>query len=96
MAATPTPEQQHPLWYKDRAVVSQLLNGDPTDYALAECARLRIRYQGFPGAYDLQRDLDQVLQRWQLSEEELFERTRAIHQHGRIYRSNDADQEDWS
>jgi hypothetical protein len=89
-------EQQHPLWYKDYPIVSQLLQAEPTDYNLAECARLRVRYQGFPGARDLQRDLDKVLSRWQLSEEALFERTRIIHQGGKVYRSNEGDQEDWS
>jgi len=94
--AEPANEQQHPLWYKDYPIVSQLLQAEPTDYNLAECARLRVRYQGFPGARDLQRDLDQVLSRWQLSEVQLFERTRSIHQVGKVYRSTEGDQEDWS
>ena len=89
-------EQQHPLWYRDYPIVLQLLQSEPTDYNLAECARLRVRYQGFPGARDLQGDLDKVISRWQLSEAELFERTRNIHAGGKVYRSNEGDQEDWS
>ncbi|MFZ4665692.1 MAG: DUF3288 family protein [Prochlorotrichaceae cyanobacterium] len=95
MAATLN-EQQHPLWYKDRAIVSSLLNGEPTDYNLVELARLKIRYEGFPGARDIQEDLAKLLQKWTLSEAQLFERTRQIHSTGKVYRSQNSDQEDWS
>ncbi|MBE9029513.1 DUF3288 family protein [filamentous cyanobacterium LEGE 11480] len=91
-------DQQHPLWRKDRAVMDSILAGDPTDLNLAELARLKIRYQGFPGAWDIQKDLDKVLQRWQLTEESLFAKTRAIHHRGTpVYtvRGN-KNEEDWS
>ena len=61
-----TPEQQHPLWKTDRAIVSTLGQGEPTDYKLVELARLKIRYQGFPGARDIQHDLAQIQERWGL------------------------------
>ncbi|MBF2099441.1 MAG: DUF3288 family protein [Gloeomargaritaceae cyanobacterium C42_A2020_066] len=89
-------EQQHPQWAVDRHAVDQLLDGEPNDYNLAELGRLRIRYQGFPGARDIQADLDKLLKRWQLTEAELFERTRAIHAQGQVYRLRSATQEDWN
>lgn len=91
-----TQDQQHPQWAVDRHAVDQLLDGEPTDYNLAELGRLRIRYQGFPGARDIQADLDKLLKRWQLTEPELFERTRAIHAQGQVYRLRSATQEDWN
>lgn len=89
-------EQRHPLYHVDRQVVDQLLASAPDDYALAEWARLYIRYQNFPGARDIQRDLAQVLERWGLDVEEVFRRTRAIHQQGKVYGSRVITQEDWN
>jgi hypothetical protein len=89
-------DQQHPLWSTDRQVVNSLLEGQPTDYNLAELARLRIRYRGFPGARDIQADLDRVLSQWQLTEETLFAKTRQIHQVGQVYRGKGNQREDWS
>lgn len=91
-------DQQHPLWSSDRQIVNTLINGEPTDLNLAELARLRIRYQGFPGARDIQTDLDKVLKQWQLTEAELFDKTRQIHQTMQIYkgRTNQRNREDWS
>lgn len=89
-------DQQHPLWSSDRAIVNSLLEGQPTDYNLAELARLRIRYNGFPGARDIQADLEKVLQQWKLTEEALFERTQAIHQESQPYKGRGAKREDWS
>ncbi len=89
-------DQVHPLWASDRKIVDTLLNGQPTDYNLAELARLRIRYHGFPGARDIQRDLDQALVRWQMDEDELFKRTREIHAIAQVYRGKGNQQEDWS
>ncbi|WP_353931551.1 DUF3288 family protein [Okeanomitos corallinicola TIOX110] len=90
-------DQQHPLYNRDRPLIDILLSQEPTDYNLAELARLKIRYQGFPGARDIQSNLDQVLQRWGLTEEELFTKTRAIHQVGGIYKSRGKkEEEDWN
>lgn len=89
-------DQQHPLWASDRAVVDSLLNGEPTDYNLVELARLRIRYRGFPGARDIQADLDKALKRWNLTEEALYTKTRQIHTTAQIYRGRSGRQEDWS
>ena len=87
-------DQLHPLAAKDRAIVDSLIAEGCNDYNLAELARLRIRYRGFPGAKDIQADLENLLKQWNLTEEELFENTRRIHSSGHIYRSK-SEQEDW-
>jgi Protein of unknown function (DUF3288) len=89
-------DQQHPQWGSDRQSVSSLLTGEPTDYNLAELARLRIRYNGFPGARDIQADLDKVLKLWGLTEAELFAKTREIHQTAEVYKGRGGKREDWS
>ena len=91
-----TKEQQHPQYKADREVVNQLLAGEDTDYNLVELARLMIRYEGFPGARDIQTDLKKALNRWQLTEEALFAKTRAIHQQGDVYKGLGRGREDWS
>jgi hypothetical protein len=89
-------DQQHPLWSSDRQIVNALLNGEPNDYNLAELARLRIRYDGFPGARDIQADLDKVLQQWNLTEKALYEKTRQIHATTQVYKGRGTQREDWS
>lgn len=89
-------DQQHPLWSKDRQALNSLIDADPTDYNLVELARLRIRYRGFPGARDIQTDLDQVLQQWKLTEAELFSQTRAIHEAAQVYKGRGSKRDDWS
>lgn len=90
-------DQQHPLYSSDRAIVSALLSGEATDYNLAELARLKIRYRGFPGARDIQKDLDVVLMQWKLTDEQLFAKTRELHHTTRIYTVRPKrDIEDWS
>ncbi|AFY30899.1 DUF3288 family protein [Calothrix sp. PCC 7507] len=90
-------DQQHPLYNRDRPFIDILLAQEATDYNLAELARLKIRYQGFPGARDIQKDLDKVLQQWDLSEAELFAKTRQLHDIGGIYQSRGKKEEqDWN
>lgn len=89
-------DQQHPLWSRDRQVADTLLSGDPTEFNLAELARLKMRYQGFPGARDIQTDLNQVMARWGLTEPELFAKTRQIHATMQVYQGRANKQEDWS
>ena len=89
-------EQQHPQYNRDRQVVNNLLSGDPSEYNLAELARLLIRYRGFPGAKDIQRDLEKVLQKWHIIEEELYATTRQIHAKGQVYKTRNNDTEDWA
>jgi len=89
-------DQKHPQEKNDRQIINKLLQGKMNDENLADLARLRIRYRNFPGARDLQRDLNLVLQQWGLTEEELFEQTRKIHAQRKAYQRQDQDVEDWS
>ncbi|UKO99683.1 DUF3288 family protein [Nostoc sp. UHCC 0870] len=90
-------DQQHPLYNRDRPLINILLAQTATDYNLAELARLKIRYQGFPGARDIQSDLDKVLQQWGITEAELFEKTRQLHDIGGIYKSRGKrEEQDWN
>ena len=89
------PEQKHPQYITDRKIVDTLLQREATALNLVELARLKIRYQGFPGAWDIQQDLEKVLQAWNLTEESLFNATRAIHAQGLVYKNRNSDQEDW-
>lgn len=91
-------DQTHPQAKRDRAIVDRLLQAEPSEINLVELARLRIRYHNFPGARDTQRDLDLILQKWQLDQEQLYAKTRQIHATGKVYRQKVAGQEqqDWS
>ncbi len=88
--------QKHPQEKNDRETVDRLLKGQPNDLNLAELARLRIRYRGFPGARNIQRDLDKLLAQWELDEETLFEKTRLIHHKGQVYKKIQDEEEHWS
>ncbi|GAB4340073.1 MAG: DUF3288 family protein [Leptolyngbyaceae cyanobacterium] len=89
-------DQQHPQAKTDRQIVDMLLHAESNDYNLAELARLRIRYHGFPGARDIQADLDKVLKQWGLTEAALFEKTREIHAIGKVYKGQGSQRDDWS
>jgi hypothetical protein len=90
-------DQQHPLWASDRQIVNGLLAGEPTEYNLAELARLKIRYRGFPGARDIQADLERVLERWGMTDAGLFAQTQLIHAGKPIYQvRGNKKEEDWS
>lgn len=100
-------EQKHPQNRRDRATVDSLLkvnsksedgiNAQPSDRDLVELARLIIRYRDFPGARDIQQDLQVVLDNWGLDEEKLYSKTRAIHAEGIVYRRTPTgEQQDWT
>ena len=92
-------EQKHPQNKKDRITVDHLLKvqSEPSDRDLVELARLIIRYRDFPGARDIQRDLKVALDTWQLTEEELYTKTRSIHATGAVYRRTPTgEQQDWT
>ena len=88
----------HPQYKNDRAAVNTLMGAEPTDFNLAELARLRIRYDGFPGAQDIRDDLNQIMADWSLTEAALFEKTQAIHAQGEpIFQPGRTKKgEDWS
>lgn len=89
-------EQQHPQYQRDRIIVDSLLRAEPSDYNLAELARLKVRYQGFPGSHDIQTDLTKLLKKWQLTETTLFQKTQDIHARGPIYTQRDNKRGDWN
>ncbi len=90
-------DQKHPLAHIDRAIVQQIFVEGKTDYNMAEVARLKIRYLNFPGARDIQRDLEAIINQWEMSEEELFTHVRQLHSQGKVYRKvTGEDNEDWS
>ena len=71
--------QTHPLEATDRDHIDRLLSREvPRDGDLAELARLLIRYDGFPGSSELQRDMDRLLSLWKLSREDLNNRVRQL------------------
>ncbi|MGE5656062.1 MAG: DUF3288 family protein [Actinomycetota bacterium] len=89
-------DQEHPQYKTDRAIVTQLLETrQPTPETLANLARLKIRYGGFPGARDIQADLETVMRKWGYTEEVLYEETRQLHATGQVYKRLNSDQEDW-
>ena len=72
-------QQSHPLYGTERDLVDRLLATEAlADADLVELGRLLMRYEGFPGALDLQEDLQKTLRLWGLSREQLHQRTRAI------------------
>ncbi len=92
-------DQKHPLAHLDRVIIKKAFVEGKTDYNLAEIARLKIRYHNFPGARDVQHDLDSILEQWEMSPEELFATTRNLHQNKGIYgrkKTLTQDIEDWS
>lgn len=90
-------EQQHPQYSKDRDLLNQIMAAaTPNDFEVAELARLRIRYTGFPGASDIWRDLEATLTKWHFDEETLFARTRAIHAAGTAYNESFSNRDDWA
>lgn len=87
----------HPQYRKDREMLNTLMAGTPDDLNLAELARLRIRYDGFQGARDIQSDLDKMLTKLGMTEEALFAKTREIHQGEMVFKPTWTKKgEDWS
>ena len=71
--------QNHPLYLVDRDHVNRLLSKEiPVDQDLIDIARLFMRYEGFPGANDIQMDMLKTLKFWGLSKEQLNTRTKEI------------------
>ena len=65
--------QNHPLYLMDRDHVNRLLAKEvPNDEDLIDIARLFIRYEGFPGAKDLQMDMKKILKSLLLVEKKYF------------------------
>ena len=84
--------QNHPLYIVDREHLNRLISKDmPEDEDLLDIARLFMRYEGFPGAKDIQLDIAKILKTWGMTQETLNSKTRDIWSKG--YRpSNYADE----
>ena len=75
----PNEEQSHPLYKIDREHVDRLLSKhSPTAEDLVDLARLLIRYEGFLGAADLQRDMNKTLKLWGFPRESLNKKVQEI------------------
>ena len=75
--------QSHPLYSIDRDHLNRLLSvNSPNQDDLVEIARLFIRYEDFPGATDLKRDMLKVLSLWGINKEDLNQKTREIWKKG--------------
>lgn len=97
MSSDKNQDQKHPQEKGDRQIVNRLMQESPNNTNLVELARLRIRYQNFPGARDIQRDLDLLLKQWQLTEAQLYATTRQLYAKGQAYRrKGQEEQQDWS
>ena len=76
-------EQNHPLYSIDRDHIDRLMGKEmPEDEDIVELARLLIRYEGFPGARDIQDDMSKALNLWGLTRETLNLKARAIWEGG--------------
>lgn len=72
-------QQRHPLYDQDRPIVDQLLRtARPGKAHITDCARLLMRYIGYPGAADIQEDLSRVLVNWRMEADDLYASSRAI------------------
>ena len=80
---TPMKEQNHPLYSIDREHIDRLLaKENPEDGDIVDLARLFLRYEGFPGALDLQDDMVKTLTLWGFSREALNSKARSIWEAG--------------
>jgi hypothetical protein len=97
MSGNSQQDQQHPQERQDREVINRLFTEGATSHNLAELARLSIRYRNFPGAREIQRDLNLLMNQWELTEEQLYETTRQLHAANKVYQPRKGDEpQDWS
>ena len=76
-------EQDHPLYKVDRETIDRLLAQEsPKDQDVVDLARLFLRYEGFPGALDIQDDMERALRLWDLTRESLNKKAREIWERG--------------
>tara|TARA_B100000212_G_C27260938_1_gene484477 strand:- start:347 stop:643 length:297 start_codon:yes stop_codon:yes gene_type:complete len=72
-------EQIHPLHYRDKEIIDNLIvKKTPDEFDLVNLARLFNRYDNFPGEKDLKNDLEKILKFWKMSKDILFSKTRNI------------------
>ena len=76
-------EQNHPLYAIDRDHIDRLLAKEaPDDEDIVDLARLFLRYDGFPGAMDIQDDMKKILKLWGFTRDVLNAKARKTWQSG--------------
>ena len=71
--------QTHPLHETDKKFIDILITKKiPENIDLIHLARLINRYSNFPGEDEIKKDIDKILNFWEISQNELFAKTRNI------------------
>ncbi len=71
--------QTHPLHETDKKIIDSLITKqipDKIDYI--NLARLINRYSNFPGEVEIKNDIEKILKFWDITKNDLFEKTRNI------------------
>jgi len=72
-------EQTHPLHSTDKIIIDSLItNEKPEDIDFINLARLINRYTNFPGEFEIKDDIQKILKFWNITKNELFNKTRNI------------------
>ena len=72
-------DQTHPLHETDKNIIDSLISKEnPEDQDFINLARLINRYSGFPGEVEIQNDIKKILKFWEISQNDLFFKTRNI------------------
>ena len=72
-------DQTHPLHETDKNIIDSLISKEnPEDQDFINLARLINRYSGFPGEIEIQNDIKKILKFWEISQNDLFFKTRNI------------------
>ena len=72
-------DQTHPLHETDKNIIDSLISKEnPEDQDFINLARLINRYSGFQGEIEIQNDIKKILKFWEISENDLFLKTRNI------------------
>ncbi|WP_287128154.1 DUF3288 family protein [Candidatus Cyanaurora vandensis] len=88
--------QTHPQYHHDLYTLQTVAAAPVSDQALAELARLYIRYQDFKGAPEIHSLIKQLFKTWSLTPETLFQQTRVIHHQRPVFRGDSLRQDDWA
>ena len=72
-------EQTHPLHGIDKDIINSLITKEkPDDLDLINLARLMNRYCNFPGEIEIKQDIEKILKFWNITQNELFSKTKNI------------------
>ena len=72
-------DQTHPLHETDKNIIDSLITKQiPEELDYINLARLINRYYNFPGEVEIKNDIEKILMFWNITKNELFEKTRNI------------------